>query len=269
MEMTTDAIAGELLAALGTSAIVEPFTARDSSFDGAAAYDVSAEILRRRRARGEKPIGRKIGFTNRLIWDEYGVSSPMWGHVYDSTVTFLDTPDAHISIGHLAQPRIEPEIVLHFRDAPDAEMNEDQLLSTIDWIAHGFEIVQTHFLDWKFRLPDTIADFGLHGALIIGPRQPVAGLEDVVRKLQTFTIALARNGSVRAKGSGANVLDSPLMAALHLLRVLRSQNLFESIRAGEIVTTGTLTAALPIRAGETWSTALSGVELPGVRLQVD
>jgi len=63
---------------------------------------VSAEILKRRRARGERPIGRKIGFTNRLIWDEYRVSSPMWGHVYDHTVIWLDEPVARLAIGHLS-----------------------------------------------------------------------------------------------------------------------------------------------------------------------
>jgi 2-keto-4-pentenoate hydratase len=230
---------------------------------------VSAELVRRRRARGETPIGRKIGFTNRLIWDEYGVSSPIWGHVYDSTVTLLDTPDGRIPIGHLSQPRLEPEIVLHFRDVPNARMNEEQLLSTIDWIAHGFEIVQTHFLDWKFRLPDTIADFGLHGALVVGPPQPVERLGDGAQGLRRFTIAMSRNGVLRANGAGANVLGSPLQAALHMLRVLSDQSLFESIQADEIVTTGTLTPALPIGAGETWTTSLSGIDLPGLRVHFD
>src|SRR6188768_202462 len=251
--MNTDAIATELLEALDRRSIVEPFTRRDSGFDNRAAYEVSAEILRRRRARGEKPIGRKIGFTNRLIWDEYGVSAPMWGHVYDSTVTFLTESSGRLAISHLAQPRIEPEIMLHFRESPASARDDGELLSTIDWIAHGFEIVQTHFLDWKFGLADTVADFGLHGALVVGPPRTVSDAADVVAKLRAFTISLASGGVVQAHGAGANVLDSPLMAALHLVRVLGAQELFEPIQAGEIVTTGTLTPALPIRTGETWT----------------
>jgi len=74
---------------------------------------------------------------------------------------------------------------------------------------------------------------------------------------------------VQAHGAGANVLDSPLMAALHLVHVLREQQLFEPIQAGEIVTTGTLTPALPIRAGETWTTSLSGINLPGLTLRFE
>lgn len=269
MKSKTDSLSTELLEALDHNQLIEVISARDETFDSAAAYDVSAEIVRRRRARGERPVGRKIGFTNRLIWDEYGVSSPMWGHVYNHTVTRLDQPVADLAIGHLSQPRIEPEIVLHFASVPDAATDEVDLLSAIDWIAHGFEIVQTHFLDWKFTLADTIADFGLHGALVVGPPRPVSRTNDVVERLRAFTITLAKDGVVQAHGAGANVLDSPLMAALHLVRVLREQQLFEPIHAGEIVTTGTLTPALSIRAGETWTTNLSGIDLPGLTLRFE
>ena len=265
--MNTDAIATELLHALDHRLIIEPLTRRDHGFENQAAYEVSAELLQRRRARGETPIGRKIGFTNRLIWEEYAVAAPMWGHVYDSTVTFLTEPSGRLAISHLSQPRIEPEIMLHFRESPQHARSDEELLSTIDWIAHGFEIVQTHFLDWHFGLPDTIADFGLHGALMVGPPQPVDRFDDLARTLRRFTIALTKNGSNAARGAGSNVLDGPLPAALFLLAVLRDQQLFDPIAAGEIVTTGTLTPAFPIAPGETWTTSLAGIDLPGVTVQ--
>jgi 2-oxo-3-hexenedioate decarboxylase len=266
--MRTDIIATELLAALDGNRMIETITSRDPGFDADAAYLVSAEILRRRRARGERPIGRKVGFTNRTIWPEYGVSTPMWAHVYDRTVTFLDEPTGSLAIGHLAQPRIEPEIVLHFKDAPHVTDDEEALLSNIDWIAHGYEIVQSHFPDWRFRSADTIAAFGLHGALVVGPRQPIEGLADVVHKLRTFTITLARNGAVLAQGGGGNVLDSPLLVAAHLLKLLERQPQFAPLEAGELVTTGTLVSPPLIRAGETWTTRLSGIELPGLNLHL-
>jgi 2-oxo-3-hexenedioate decarboxylase len=267
--MTTDAIAAELLAALDGNRLIEPVTNRDPGFDADAAYGVSAEILKRRRARGEEPIGRKVGFTNRTIWAEYGVSSPIWAHVYDSTVTYFDEPAGTLEIGHLAQPRLEPEIVLHFKSAPPATDDEEALLANVDWIAHGYEIVQSHFPNWKFRAPDTIAAFGLHGALVVGPRRPIDGLADVVRKLRTFTITLAKNGKVEAQGGGTNVLDSPLLAAAHLLQLLKHQQRFDPVQAGELVTTGTLVSPPLVRAGETWTTELSGIELPGLQLHLE
>ncbi len=267
--MKTDMIATELLSALDGNTTIGTISDRDPSFDADAAYEASAEILRRRRARGETPIGRKVGFTNRTIWAEYGVSTPMWAHVYDSTVTYFDEPRGNLAIGHLAKPRIEPEIVLHFKSAPRATDDERELLSNIDWIAHGYEIVQCHFPDWKFRAADTIADFGLHGALVVGPKRPVDALSDLVRKLRTFTITVAKNGKVEAQGGGSNVLDSPLLVAAHLVNLLKHQRGFEPVHAGELVTTGTLTPALPIHAGETWTTDLSGIELPGLHLHLE
>jgi 2-oxo-3-hexenedioate decarboxylase len=267
--MSTEAIATELLAALDANTTIGTITGRDLSFDADAAYLVNAEILRRRRARGETPVGRKVGFTNRTIWAEYGVFAPMWAHVYDSTVTYFDEPRGSLTIGHLAQPRIEPEIVLHFKRDPRAAEDENELLSSIDWIAHGYEIVQCHFPNWKFKAADTIADFGLHGALVVGPKRPVDALADVVRKLRTFTITLAKNNRVEAQGGGSNVLDSPLLVAAHLLNLLKHPQGFEPVQAGEVVTTGTLTPALPIHAGETWTTELSGIELPGLHLHLE
>lgn len=267
IEVNTEAIATALLDALDRNTLIAPITVHDPGFGAEAAYAVSAEVLRRRRARGEKPIGRKIGFTNRTIWPEYGVYTPIWAPVYDSTVTFLEGTSGSLAIGDLAQPRIEPEIVLHFTSSPGVTRDEAELLACIDWIAHGCEIAQSPFPDWKFKAADTIAAFGLHGALLVGPKRPVTQLADLVAKLRTFTIVLARDGVVQARGGGANVLDSPLLAAAHLISVLKDQPQFEPIRAGELVTTGTLTAPLPIRARETWSTAFSGIELEGLSVQ--
>src|SRR6476619_133821 len=126
--MLTDSISTELLEALDLNRLTPTISSVDSRFDSAAAYRVSDELTRRRRARGERPVGRKIGFTNRLIWDEYRVSSPMWGHMYNHTVTRLDEPVARLAIGHLSQPRIEPEIVLHFASAHGAALDEAEML---------------------------------------------------------------------------------------------------------------------------------------------
>ena len=268
-ESTVNAYADELLDALDRAAQVQPITDRDPSFDDATAYRVNAELHRRRVARGEKPIGRKIGFTNRTIWPEYGVYTPMWAHVYDTTVTFLDQPSGTLSIGHLAEPRIEPEICLHFAQSPAGAQSEEEILACIDWIAHSVEIVQSHFPAWKFKAADTAADFGLHGALVVGPPVPVDRLgapTETIAALRSFTIELSRDGEVVASGGGALVLDSPLLALAHLLSVLQQQPDRDPIQPGEIVTTGPLTAAMPIQPGQTWSTEFSGLALPGNRI---
>jgi 2-oxo-3-hexenedioate decarboxylase len=64
-------------------------------------------------------------------------------------------------------------------------------------------------------------------------------------------------------GVGANVLDSPLLALAYFVEVLAKQPGAEPLRPGELVTTGTLTDAHPVAPGETWSTAIDGLPLPG------
>jgi 2-oxo-3-hexenedioate decarboxylase len=198
------------------------------------------------------------------------VCAPIWAFVYDTTVVHLSASRGSCRLGRFAEPRIEPEIVLHFRSPPPLTDDPAQLLSCIDWIAHGIEIVQSHFPGWKFRAADTIADWALHGTLLVGEPQSVARIgSDLATMLERFTISLSCDGHVRDTGSGSNVLGSPLRAAAHLNAVLATQPEAKALQAGELVTTGTLTGALPIRAGETWTTVLDGIPLPGISVAFD
>src|SRR5215471_5875202 len=133
-----EAIATEALAAMDGARQIAPFSVRYPGLSLDDAYRISARLCALRTARGERVIGRKIGFTNRTIWAEYGVYAPIWGYVYDSTVRDLSA-QAHLPLARLAEPRIEPEIVFGLGRAPAAGMDETALLGCIDWIAHGFE----------------------------------------------------------------------------------------------------------------------------------
>jgi len=260
--------ADAILDAFGSRRLIGLLSDDDPSLDEAGAYVIADEVHARRVARGEKPVGRKIGFTNRTIWPQYGVDAPIWGHVYDSTVSYADRGTASVAVGHLVQPRIEPEIQLHFARTPPVTRDEAAILECIDWIAQGFEIVQCPFADWKFRAADAIAAYAVHGALVVGMPVAVADIDDCASKLATFTITLSRDGVPQATGGGANVLDSPLLAFAHLAQVLAEQSRFAPVQAGEVVTTGTLTDLLPVAPGETWSTSLDGIGLPGLSLAV-
>jgi 2-oxo-3-hexenedioate decarboxylase len=259
------AIAAEAFAVLDTGHQISPFSARLSAFDLDDAYRVTAAIRQMREMRGEVPVGRKIGFTNRTIWAEYNVYGPVWGYVYNRTIHNLAEIGNTFSLVGLAEPRIEPEIVFKLALAPAPGMNEKSLLACIDWVGHGFEIVQSIFPGWKFSAPDTVVAFGLHGALVIGPRHSIAAhAEEWSRTLSTFEIDLKRDGAVVDHGRATNVLGGPVSALRHLVDILARDQINPPLAAGEIVTTGTLTRALPAAARETWTTELTGVALDGI-----
>src|SRR5450432_257983 len=259
LAMDSQDIATEVVAALRERARIAPFSSRVGGLDLDAAYRAAAEVRALRIARGEHPVGRKIGFTNRTIWAEYDVWAPIWGYVYDSTVRDLPTGSGELQLATLAEPRIEPEIVFGLRAAPAPGMDDAGLLGCIEWVAAGFELVQLIYPGWKFAAADTVAAFGLHGALLIGPRHDVALRRDEwLSTLGSFDIDLLCEGEVMDRGRAANVLDGPLSTLRHVVAVLALDPVNQPLAAGEIVTTGTLTRALPIAPGQTWSTALRG-----------
>jgi 2-keto-4-pentenoate hydratase len=119
-------------------------------------------------------------------------------------------------------------------------------------------------ISWKFSAADTVAAFCLHGALLIGPGYSIAAhAEDWDRTLSTFEIDLKRNGAIADHGRAMNLLGGPVSALRHLVDILAGDQINPPLAAGEIVTTGTLTRALPVSAGETWTTELAGVALDG------
>ena len=262
-------IARDILGALDARRQIGCLTTGDPRFDNLAAYKVAALVGAMRKARGEKVVGRKIGFTNRTIWDEYDVHAPIWGNVYDSTFHRLDDIDEPFDLGRVVEPRIEPEIVFSLASAPRAGMSEAELLGCVAWVAHGFEIVQSLYPAWRFKAPDTIAAFGLHGALVVGPPVAIEARDHAMWReaLASFDIALSRNGELQDRGNAANVLGGgPLTALSHLVELLPLDPNAEPLAPGEILSTGTLTRALPIAPGETWSTVLEGVPIPGISL---
>src|ERR687889_1049990 len=102
-------VAAEAFDVLDTGCQTAPFSSRLPRFDLDDAYRVTAAVRQMREARGETALGRKIGFTNRTIWDEYQIGAPMWGYIYHRTVQDLADVGPAVSPAGLAAPRNEPE----------------------------------------------------------------------------------------------------------------------------------------------------------------
>jgi 2-oxo-3-hexenedioate decarboxylase len=260
------AISDELIALHDSAGIVAPYSERPSGLTAEAGYRVAAALHASRLGRGWKPLGRKIGFTNRTIWPRYGVYEPMWGTVYDRTVTFAQSDRAVISLDGLAQPRIEPEICFRLKAAPPVTHDAGALLDAIEWVAHSIEIVQCHHPDWKLKIADCTADNGLHGRLVVGTPVAVGALPQLAAMLPAAEVELRRGETVVDRGVGANVLGSPLEALAFLAEILARQPDSPPLAAGELISTGTLTDAHPVAPGETWRTEFSTLPLKGLEV---
>jgi 2-keto-4-pentenoate hydratase len=221
------------------------------------AYALGQDLERERVSAGWRPAGWKLGFTNQALWSKLGLDRPIRARIYDETICSGDLDSAD-----LVQPRIEPEIVVGFGVDVPPMADPDVIAAAVEWVAAGLEVVHCHFERWEMTPAEAVADAGVHAALAIGPRAAVKA--DAVRSLGAATCQLLLDGVLTATGSGADVLGGPLDALHWLLKGLP-----DGLRAGEIVTTGTLTQAMPLRPGQRWEHRLSAsIALEPIRLQI-
>ena len=218
-------------------------------------YTIGSAFENERIAAGWRRVGWKLGFTNQSLWALLGLDQPFWAPIYAETLASerLDTRG-------LVQPRIEPEIVLGIeRDVP-AGSGLEEVAASIQWAAVGLEVVHCHFEAWDMSPAEAVADAGLHAALAIGTRLKIDATEAIA--LSACSAVLLCDGERVAEGDGRSVLGGPVEALSWLLRGLP-----HGLRAGEMVTTGTLTTAQPVLRGQRWThrsagpVALGAVEL--------
>lgn len=264
--MSVADLAQELLAAYESGGInVEPPSARDPAFDMAAAYKVEAEFSRLRVESGRSRVGRKVGYANKAMWRILKLETLVWSHMYDDTIQFADTDNtASLSMSNYGSRKIEPEIVFKLKSPiQNAGLDAAASLAAVDWMAIGFEIIDCPYPGWQFNPVDFVAAYGLHKALVIGERVPIEAesIPELVIQLASFKVRLLKNGDLIEEGSGKNSLKSPALCLAELAGAT-------PLAPGELISTGTLTAAQYIAVGEVWQAEVEGLPIPNLTLTV-
>jgi 2-keto-4-pentenoate hydratase len=274
MLMSTQAnrLAHALIKARMTGTLM-PLLSEDGNLSVDDAYDVALSIVKIRTAQGENPIGRKIAFSNEKLWNIYGkgsLTAPIWSTLYDSTVQYAMDNVATYSLSKSQQPRLEPQMVFKLARTPAPDATLEDISDCLEWIAHGFEVVTSPFRQWEFEAADAVAAFGLHRALIVGEPRMISrqSRRSLPQVLGSASMSLSRtssgSSSLCAAGFGKDVQGSPLHALLALHQQLQQREDAPNLEAGEIVSTGSWTNALPIKRGEVWSSAFSQLNLGGL-----
>ena len=263
--LTPSELARELTTAYSQRLVLPlPPSVRDPDFNLSAAYAVESEIVRLRRAEGRTIVGRKVGYANKAVWRALKLETLVWAHMYDDTVHYASGNEATLAVDRMCSPKIEPEIVFKVGRPIGGTHDAADVLSAVEWIALGFELIDCVYADWKFQPADFVASLGLHAALVVGQPVPVASADipTLVDQLAQFTLQLSRNGVVEQEGAGKNSLRSPALCLGELAAAISRRTPDEMLTAGELVSSGTLTESRAIAAGEMWTATVNGIDLP-------
>jgi 2-keto-4-pentenoate hydratase len=266
-----ETLARELLSAYETGQMVAVPPSARQGFDLNTAYEVEAVLKRFREAGGHRAVGRKVGYANKAMWRVLKLETLVWAHMYDDTVQHCESNSATLTLPHRRSLKIEPEIVFGLKQPiPAGHLDASTALESTEWLAMGFEIIDCPFPEWKFQPSDFVACFGLHAALAIGERVPVRPgfIATLVDELARFKVRMSKNGEFVEEGSGRNSLKNPALCLAELSAAILRRFPAKPLSAGEIVSSGTLTAGHPTDSGVLWTAEVEGLALPSLTLRL-
>ena len=215
------------------------------------AYAIQQIQVRRRLADGAAVIGYKVGLTSAAMQQQMGVYEPDFGHLLTGMLYAADAP---VEAARFRQPRAEPEIALILADDLHGPgLSVADLMTATAYALPAIEIIDSRITDWKIGLIDTIADNASSGGLVLGQSPVAVG----VRDLSLAGCVFRRNGRIVGTGAGAAVLGSPWHAATWLANTLTARG--ADLAAGSIILTGSITAAIPVAAGDTVTVTIDGL----------
>lgn len=221
---------------------IAPFTDAYPEMTPEEAYSIQLAVLARKLQQGQRVVGKKIGLTSKAIQQMFGVNQPDYGHLLD-TMAIADGGDAPMS--RLLQPKVESEIAFVLkRDLQGPGLTAADVLAATDYVVPALEIIDSRIRDWKIKLADTIADNASSGLFVVGTNKTKVDNLD----LRLIGMALEKNGELALTAAGAAVLGHPANAVAWLAN--RMAELGVSARAGEVMLSGSLAAALPVAQGD-------------------
>lgn len=246
-----DALAEDLYRALRDGKTVPPLMARHPDLTIDDAYAISLGALERRKADGERVVGKKIGVTSKAVQDMLGVHQPDFGFLTDRM--FVEG-DIDIKANGLIQPRAEAEIGFILKDSVKGPgVTAEQVIAATESIVPCFEIVDSRIQDWKIGIVDTVADNASCGVYVLGE----ARVDPRDHDLPNLHVTVTKIGAPLSEGYGHAVQGSPAAAVAWLANTLGVYGV--ALEPGDVILSGSLVPLEPAVAGDVFEMQLHGV----------
>ena len=249
--MNPRSIADALIAAEQERKAIAPFTDADPGLDADTGYRAQRMVVQHRLDHGERVIGAKLGLTSRAKQEAMGVYEPLYGWLTSGMVHPYGEP---LPLAELIHPRVEPEIAFLIGRELRAPATITSVLEATEAILAAVEVLDSRYEDFRFRLPDVIADNASGSRIVLGPRARVPG--DVC-DLRLLGCVLRARGDVAATAAGGAVMGHPAAAVAWLVNRLSPEDW--PLGPGTLVLSGGLTAPVPVRPGLVVSAEFDGL----------
>lgn len=250
-ETTINDLSNQLHLAWENASPIPPITELVPNITVEEAYQVQLGMIGKRIAAGESVVGKKIGLTAKVVMKMFGVDQPDFGHLM-SGMEFKESQN--LPFEKFCQPKGEGEIAfLLKKDLSGPGITRDHVIQATECVMPAFEIVDSRINNWDIKIQDTVADNASAGAFVIGStRKSLDGID-----LATCGMVLKKNGEIIGTGAGAATLDHPLNAVAWLANTLGSLGI--TLKAGEIILSGSLSIMFPIESGDRLEMEIGGI----------
>ena len=206
------------------------------------AYRVQAGLMRRRMAEGETVVGYKAAYTSAAVQAQRGNGGPIAGAILRSAHLPESAP---IAIVPNSRNAVEPEVaILLGADLPGPEVTPLDVLRATEALLPAIEVAvgAPGHADRSRHM--VIATHKTAGSVIVGgPGLAPQGID-----LRVEGCVMTINGEVRGSATGVEVMGNPYNAAAFIANTVLANG--EMLRAGMILMTGSIIAAIPIAAGD-------------------
>ncbi len=211
----------------------------DNTLSVADAYAIQAASIGLRVERGERRVGVKMGFTSRAKMVQMGLSDVIWGRL---THAMQVEEGGTVDFGRFVHPRVEPEIAFLLKRPLSGEVTAAEALAAVEAVAPALEIIDSRFQNFKFTLPEVIADNASSSGFVVG------AWHDPHCDFTNLGLMLSIDGRAVQVGSTAAILGHPLRALVAAARLSGAAG--EPLEAGSVVMAGGATQAEWIKPGQ-------------------
>jgi 2-oxo-3-hexenedioate decarboxylase len=215
------------------------------------AYEIQDELVKLKLSAGNTIVGPKMGLTSKAKMNQMNVKEPIYGYVFDYMKV---SNGGTVSVSELIHPKVEAELAFILKkDIEGENPSIEEILEATEFIVPALEIIDSRYENFKFTLPDVIADNTSASRVVFGDhlKRP----NDIPVELIGATIAI--NGEIKAVGTSCAVLGHPAASIAMLTGMLYRKG--KKLKAGEIILSGAITEAVRFSAGEYISVKFDGL----------